>query len=146
MIYFAYGSNMDPEQMQSRCPGHRVLGAAKLLHYTLAFTRWSRAWNSGTADILPEQNRYVLGALYALTPDDLKRMDKIADYPNSYIRQDVTVQHGTVALPAMTYVAVRMGVFLPSKSYLERMIHGAKRLGFDPAYLADLQAIRTHPT
>jgi len=145
MIYFAYGSNMDAEQMQLRCPGYRLLGVARLANYTLAFTRWSRAWNSGTADILPEKGKSVVGALYDLTFDDLKRMDRIADYPNSYIRLDVVVESGGETFPAMTYVAVRTGVFLPSRPYLDKMIHGAERCQIDAAYLADLRALRTSP-
>ncbi len=145
MIYFAYGSNMDAEQMQSRCPDCRMIGTARLPNYTLAFTRWSRAWNSGTADIIPQRGESVWGVLYDLTPNDLKRMDKIADYPNSYIRQDVSVYHGGEALPALTYVAIRSGVFYPSKPYLEKMIQGAEALHLDAGYLAALKAIRTHP-
>jgi len=145
MIYFAYGSNMDAEQMQLRCPGYRLLGVARLVNYTLAFTRWSRAWNSGTADILPEKGKTVIGALYDLTFDDLKRMDRIADYPNSYLRLDVVVESGGETFPAMTYVAVRIGVFLPSRPYLDKMIHGAERCQIDATYIANLRALRTSP-
>ena len=30
MLYFAYGSNLDPEQMQFRCPGAKAVGLAGL--------------------------------------------------------------------------------------------------------------------
>lgn len=32
-LYFAYGSNMDPEQFGSRCPNSRTLGTATLASY-----------------------------------------------------------------------------------------------------------------
>ncbi|MFY9268738.1 MAG: gamma-glutamylcyclotransferase family protein [Candidatus Manganitrophaceae bacterium] len=148
MIYFAYGSNMDHEQMASRCPDFKVIGMGCLPHYTLAFTRWSRSWNSGTADILPEQGKEVWGILYDLTLEDLKRMDKFADYPHSYIRQDLPVvtAGGTHAspLPALTYVAIRQGVFLPSKGYLDRMVQGAEKNKLPGEYIHFLKSFQTH--
>ncbi len=144
MIYFAYGSNMDGEQMQSRTPGARVIGIGTLPHYALVFTRWSRSWNSATADILPEKGKQVCGVLYDLTPEDLKRMDKFADYPNSYVRQDVTVESDGEKLPALTYVAVRQGVFLPSKAYIGKMIQGAENHKISDRYIAVLRSIKTH--
>ncbi len=144
MIYFAYGSNMDHEQMQTRCPGHRVIGTVRLPNYALAFTRWSRSWNSGTADILPERGKEICGVLYDLTLDDLKRMDKFADYPNSYIRQDVFVEMDGETLPALTYVAIRQGVFLPSRAYLSKMIQGAEKNKVSERYLGFLKSLRTH--
>ncbi|MBI3805660.1 MAG: gamma-glutamylcyclotransferase [Nitrospirae bacterium] len=148
MIYFAYGSNMDHDQMQARCPGHKVIGVGRLSHYTLAFTRWSRSWNSGTADILPEQGKEICGVLFDLTLDDLKRMDKFADYPNSYVRQDVMVERPGAQqgerLPALTYVAIRQGAFLPSKAYLSKMIQGAEKNQLSAQYIQFLKSLRTH--
>lgn len=144
MIYFAYGSNMDHEQMQARCPGHRIIGVGRLPNYALVFTRWSRSWNSGTADILPEQGKEIYGVLFDLTLDDLKRMDKFADYPNSYVRQDLFVEAGGASLPALTYVAIRQGAFLPSKAYLGKMIQGAEKNIIPERYLGFLKSIRTH--
>lgn len=143
MIYFAYGSNMDAGQMRSRCPRASVIGVGKVSHYGLFFTRWSHSWDSATADILPERNKEVYGVLYDLPQEDLKRMDQFADYPRSYIRQDVGVDFQGAILPALTYVAMRQGVFLPSKTYLERMIVGAEGYHLPDHYIAFLRAIQT---
>lgn len=144
MIYFAYGSNMEPEQMQARCPKHQIIGIGKLANYTIAFTRWSRSWGSGTADILPEKGREVYGVLYDLNPDDLKRMDKFADFPHSYVRQDVTVECDGELLPALTYVAIRQGVFLPSQAYLKKMVQGAEVRKVPESYIEYLKSLKTH--
>ena len=144
MIYFAYGSNMDLEQMRGRCPGCQVIGMGQVTHYAMAFTRWSRSWKSGTADILPERGRTVYGVLYDLTFDDLKKMDKFADYPNSYIRQDVSVLCGDELLPALTYVARRQGVFFPSRSYIGKMVQGSVRHQLPEAYVTFLKTLKTH--
>ncbi len=144
MIYFAYGSNMNGEQMRSRCPGYQVRGVACLSHYMLAFTRWSRAWNSGTADILPQRGQQVFGVLYDLSVGDLARMDKLADYPHSYVRQDILLTCQGETVPAMTYVAIRTGVFLPSRAYLAKMLQGSEQQGLDAAYIAFLKSFKTH--
>ncbi len=144
MIYFAYGSNMDLDQMKIRCPGSSVIGIGQLTHYTMAFTRWSRSWKSGTADILPERGALVHGVLFNLTLEGLKKLDKFADYPNSYLRQDVTVSCGEELLPSMTYVACRQGVYLPSQSYLGKMVHGGMQNHLPEEYIDYLKSIQTH--
>jgi len=144
MIYFAYGSNMEISQMQTRCPGHTILGPACLSHYTLAFTRWSRSWNSGTADILPEKGKEVWGILYDMTFENLRRVDKFADYPTSYVRQDVMVKQDKEILPAFTYIAVRQGIFLPSKAYLAKMVLGGTESKIPEQYIEVLKTMETH--
>ncbi len=144
MLYFAYGSNMEPVQMESRCPGQRHRGIACLSGYTLVFTRWSRSWNSGTADILPEIGKEVWGVLHDLTLDNLRRMDKFADYPNSYVRQDILVQQEDKTFPVFTYVAIRQGIFSPSKNYINKMVLGATENKMPEHYIAFLKSIETH--
>lgn len=143
MIYFAYGSNMDLAQMKVRCPGSDIIGIGQLSNYTMSFTRWSRSWKSGTADILPERGGIVHGVLYNLTLDGLKKLDKFADYPNSYVRQDVLVALGEEFLPAMTYVARRQGVYSPSVSYMGKILHGALEHKLPQSYIAYLKSIKT---
>ena len=144
MIYFAYGSNMDLDQMKARCPSTQVIGVGCLAHYRMAFTRWSRSWKSGTADILPERSQSVYGVLYDLTLEDLKKMDAFADYPKSYVRQDVVVACDGASLPALTYVARRQGVYLPSRSYVGKMVRGGVFHHLPESYIAYLKAIKTH--
>src|SRR5436309_7522291 len=47
MLYFAYGSNLDPEQMSARCPSHRVIGLAELKEHRLVFPLFSPRWGGG---------------------------------------------------------------------------------------------------
>jgi len=50
MLYFAYGSNMDWNQIRGRCPSASFLGIAVLLDHRLAFSRYSTTRNCGVAD------------------------------------------------------------------------------------------------
>ena len=47
-LYFAYGANMDVEDMARRCPRSRPLGVARLMRHRLAITR--EGWLTATRD------------------------------------------------------------------------------------------------
>ena len=61
-LYFAYGSNIDLEQMARRCPAAQVVGPATLENYELAFR------GSGFATIVPKKGSDVHGLLWSITP------------------------------------------------------------------------------
>ncbi len=63
MLYFAYGSNLDWEKMKGIVPSSIFYGRAKLENYRLDFTRKSKNWNCGIADIV-EDNKDVWGVIY----------------------------------------------------------------------------------
>jgi hypothetical protein len=144
VLYFAYASNMEPSQIQARCPDHRFFSVAKAEHYAIAFTRWSRSWNSGTADILPARGKEVFGVLYEVSLDDVKRLDRFTASPQAYVRSDILVKAGKERFPAMTYVAVREGVFLPSRKYLDQIVKGAEVFKLPKKYIEHLRTIKTH--
>ncbi len=52
MLYFAYGSNMYREQMQTRCPSAEFVAKALLPDYELAFTHYSDTRKCWVADII----------------------------------------------------------------------------------------------
>ena len=54
--YFAYGSNMNLEQMKYRCPAAEVVENVRLENYRLAFR--GRAPGNGVATVLPEKGSY----------------------------------------------------------------------------------------
>src|SRR4030095_9407406 len=41
MLYFAYGSDLDPAEMKAMCPGHHVVGLALLADHRLGFPLYS---------------------------------------------------------------------------------------------------------
>jgi len=155
MIYFAYGSNMNPGQMADRCPGHRSLGAARLADHRLAFPRFSRTWGCASASIVPSHGNVVFGALYDVPEDDISVLHYQEGYdpdgPADGNRHDfraVTVRRlgaaGTEPVTAMTYVAVPDGTnALPSATYIETIVDGARYHNLPRAYIALLRAVST---
>ena len=51
-LYFAYGSNMNDEQMEFRCPDAEAVGTVCLEGYRLAFL--SNGTGRGVSNILPD--------------------------------------------------------------------------------------------
>ena len=82
--YFAYGSNLNFEQMAYRCPEATVVGAAKLDGYELAFRR-------GYLTILPKEGASVEGLIWSITDHDESQLDCYEGYPTFYDKETMTV-------------------------------------------------------
>ena len=83
IIYFAYGANLDVRGMELRCPGHRRIGRAVLKNYRLMF--------KGVADVEPASGHQVHGALYEITTEHLRTLDRFEGYPRFYTRKPLPV-------------------------------------------------------
>jgi hypothetical protein len=69
-LYFAYGANMDVDDMARRCPRSRPLGLARLMRHRLAIMR--EGWLTATRD---PQGR-VHGVLWDLALADVPALDR----------------------------------------------------------------------
>jgi gamma-glutamylcyclotransferase len=131
VYYFAYGSNISKKQMKERCPGSRPLSIVTLHHYKLIFVGWSRQWRGGVASIKPFRGEKVLGAIYEISEEDLRRLDKYQGYPDIYTRMKVAVTNDFGELiEAVTYVkAGRLEETQPSREYLSAIQQGYRDWG-----------------
>ena len=153
MIYFAYGSNMNPGQMAERCPQARTIGVARLVDYCLCFPRMSRARNCASAGIEPRPGNAVWGVLYDVPEADVPVLNYHEGYEpngpvelNRHILREVTVLRmgGSERVKAMTYFAVPDGTMTPpSAAYMAAIIDGALYHGLPKAYIAALELVRT---
>ena len=50
-VYFAYGSNLDPDVMRARCPAHRYLCRAILHDHVLVFRGRDPEWGGAVATV-----------------------------------------------------------------------------------------------
>jgi len=135
MLCFAYGSNLDWEQMKKRCPSARYCGVAVLPDHRLAFTRRSKTRNCGVADALPEKGSDVWGVVYEIAEQDVGLLDKSEGYRpgrenNAYVRGERHVfMDGDKESPlaVMIYFALpEKNPPLPSKEYKEQILKGAR--------------------
>jgi gamma-glutamylcyclotransferase (GGCT)/AIG2-like uncharacterized protein YtfP len=151
MFYFAYGSNMDWNQMRRRCPSARFIGVAVLPDHRLAFTRLSTTRGCGVADAVEHKRRRVWGAVFDIDEGDLHRLDDSEGYQpgrrtNSYWRRSRQVLlegDKTKPLTAAVYFAERQPhPPPPSKLYKALILRGAEHWKLPAAYIKTLSAIK----
>ncbi|MDQ6749816.1 MAG: gamma-glutamylcyclotransferase [Actinomycetota bacterium] len=146
--YFAYGSNMHPEEMSMRCGSARLLGSARLPDHRLGFTRRSvRNYpGSGVADLLPAPGDTVWGALYEVSEQDLGVLDHKEAAGQAYERVLVeVVGPGESRERALAYTVIDKAdpEVAPSPLYLTRLVEGARACGLPDRYISFLQSLGT---
>ncbi|MEK7331485.1 MAG: gamma-glutamylcyclotransferase family protein [Candidatus Eisenbacteria bacterium] len=154
MLYFAYGSNLDPDQMRTRCPESRVVGLAALPDHRLTFPLHSEGWGGGAAGASHAHGSTVWGVLYELSESDLASLDRYegwkgpGDHHNLYDRDLVTVvltraDDGSVPrrVRATTYFARTLNPTPPSRRYLDTILKGARHHRLPPEYIEWLESL-----
>ncbi|MFA5315925.1 MAG: gamma-glutamylcyclotransferase family protein [Dehalococcoidales bacterium] len=124
MYYFAYGSNLEKEQMKERCPDSKPLFSAILPNYQLFFCGWSRQWRGGKASIRKTTGTKVRGAVYEVSQNCLSRLDRLEGLDYHRIAVIVFDEDGD-AQEATTYMTKRpLEETKPGKDYLETILRG----------------------
>jgi len=147
--YFAYGSNLDPEQMARRCPSARVLGCATLADHRLVFPRPDDFWDdAGVAGIEPAAGERVEGVAYELSEQDLAVLDEYEGIDGGdYRRQRVHVTLAPLGehIELWTYYANpgQNGPLRPSRRYLDAILRGARHHGLPQYYVRMLEQTPT---
>ena len=161
MWYFAYGSNLNSRAVAEWCRhfGHRPPNMkagqpAVLDNYRLGFSIYSEYWGGGIADIVYDPGKYVSGALFDLTEQDLSVLDlkvgrKLENGKETgvYRRIDVTVAplgKGD-ALRALTYQGTNADRYHipPTQHYMDTLIQGAYTYGLSMMWISYLQSFST---
>jgi gamma-glutamylcyclotransferase len=142
VYYFAYGSNMNWEQMQRRCPSSRFICVARLRGYRFAIGRHSRLRKCGTANIFVEPEAQLWGIVYEISDQDLAILDGFED---GYQRKKVQVyamNDGLNPIEVFVYIAPREEqIPLANSEYKRLMLEGAKHWKLPAAYAAILEMI-----
>lgn len=144
-MYFAYGSNMNLEQMGFRCPDAEVVETVRLEGYRLAFC--GNDSNSGVATILPEEGSHVDGVLWQISEQDEKRLDYYEGWPRLYGKEPFQVKKTNGrSVEAMAYTMnapYKDSPALPSQSYLLGILYGCLQNHIDNRSVLDAVQ-RTH--
>jgi len=150
MLYFAYGSNLNWQQMQERCPSARFVGVALLPDYKLAFTRESVNRGCGVADAERERGRKIWGVIYEIADLDAGKLDISEGYrpgreTNSYWRRECLVLlDGDEQRPltACTYFGdPQPNPPLPNAEYKQLIVSGARHWLLPEEYICELETI-----
>ena len=125
-LYFAYGSNINQEQMAYRCPDAQVVGPVVLENYELLFRR------GGFATIAPCEGGRVHGLLWSITPGCERSLDRYEGYPRFYDKRMVTVRDSEGrSLSVMAYVMDERfrEPQLPTPTYYNGILDGYRQYG-----------------
>ena len=137
IYYFAYGSNMDMEQMRWRCPDAKRIDTAVLHGWKFALDE------VGYATVVPEAGASVPGLLWTLTDADEAELDTYEGVRyNCYEKVTLSVATKRAYEPtqALVYVSLRgANEGARVQGYLERIVHAAAHAGFGRSYLGMLK-------
>lgn len=139
-LYAAYGSNMDPEQMLTRCPHSPFAGTGWVPGWRLTFGAEDYGWEGALATIVEHPHSQVFVALYDISPADQVALDKweSADtglYRTGRIR--VSTLEGDAL--AWTYVIDGYEGGMPSARYLGLIAEAADAAGAPADYVSELR-------
>ena len=131
--YVAYGSNLNKEQMEIRCPGARPVGTANLAGYRLAF-KGSRT--GAYLTIEEDVDSLVPVAIWAVNARHEAALDRYEGYPRFYYKRDVVLAVNGQALKAFVYSMHEDRPHgIPSDWYVEICREGYRDFGLDEYYL-----------
>jgi len=124
-LYFAYGSNINLDQMAQRCPDAKPMGPVTLEGYELLFR------GGGFATISPCEGSQVQGLLWEITPKSEFSLDLYEGYPHFYKKQTVPVRDTQGReFQVMAYVMTgtrSITPCLPSKTYYAGIAEGLRQ-------------------
>ncbi len=150
MLYFAYGSNMDWNQMRERCPSSRFAGIAVLQDRKLAFTRKSVERGCGVADVVAEDGAHVWGVVYDIADLDVGKLDLSEGFrpgrdKNSYYRRECLVLLGGDEQRPVTVFAYfadpQPNPPLPNAAYKNLILTGGRYWHLPEEYIRELEKI-----
>ncbi len=142
-LYFAYGSNINLEQMAQRCPNAVPVMPVVLRGHALAFRG-----HGGVATVLPKAGSSVPGLLWDLTPECERALDRYEGYPSLYGKHSMVVADTktNTGYRVMVYVMTPKNAEIaadPSRWYFSGILQGYKQNGLDPRPLFEaLRATR----
>lgn len=136
MLYFGYGSNLNPAHWQEWCRRHGFddnlltpVGRGYLIDHHLVFPRRSYGWGGGVLGLTPLRGAVVEGMLFEVGVEQLKALDlKEGVHVGAYDRKSVKVQtEDGQLIEAVTYFACEdvPGTFVhPSARYIRTVAAG----------------------
>ena len=134
MLYFAYGSNMDADQMRERCSQARFVSRGCL-------PRWSFIINSrGYANVVPSEVETVHGVLWEVDAGDLLKLDVYEGTALGFYERRTFAElvGDNRRVEAEIYVSGDKSPGIPTPTYIGTVLKGAGCFGLPTPYLRDL--------
>ena len=137
--YIAYGSNLNIGQMAVRCPTAKVIGTAVIKDYELLF-KGSKTGSYLTIE--PREGSKVPVAVWEVTEEDEKELDRYEGYPTFYYKKEMTVDvtgtRGGRKGRKKVFVYIMhedRPLGIPSQYYVKVCLEGYREFDFDKELL-----------
>ena len=136
-FYFAYGSNMNQEQMAKRCPGSELGPHARL-------PGWRYFINGrGYAGVEEFPTDDALGCLWSLDDEHVAALDRYEGVKGNYYSKETLeveeLESGS-KVSALVYLSVNREYGIPTAHYQGIVVSGAREIGLPADYLAMLES------
>jgi hypothetical protein len=147
--YIAYGSNLNVQQMQMRCPYAKVVGTATLEGWELLF----KGSKTGSYLTIEEcEGGTVPVAVWEVAESDEAALDRYEGFPVFYYKKELRlrckgIRSGrTKTVTAFVYIMDETRPLgRPTDYYLRVCREGYEQFGFDPAILMQAVQRSTRP-
>jgi hypothetical protein len=156
MLYFAYGSNLNQEDLKEWCVRHckpilelRMRSVGLLRGRCLDFTACSKARHCGVADIVLDEKSAVYGVVFEVSSEEVEVVDEKAGIKGGQYKRNYVTVHlmpsGAVEEDVLTYEVVnkKLGRYKPSQEYLDVIIKGAQAYGLPLASTEKMKSFET---
>lgn len=157
MYYFAYGSNMDKDDLDRWCKEHGYgsikftdVIPSKLLGYRLVFNYFSSSRRAGAANIMESKGSVVYGLLIELDENNKEIIREKEGYRYHYyneIKVNIETLDGNTFSDVFTYKVFKEkesdSFQPPKKEYLELIKRAAEKYNFPDEYRKFLKDIKT---
>ena len=135
-LYFAYGSNMDRDQMRFRCPRAQFLKTVKLSGFKFQIS--ARHY----ATVVEDPSSEVYGVLWNLSEECEESLD-FYEGVSSGLYEKVYLDFSECNLQnVLIYIDRTVELGKPKAGYLEKIIEASEQLGFSGEYLRGLESFR----
>jgi len=144
--YFAFGSNMDKQQMEDRDVEFSDMQKGIMRDWKLVFNK--RKWKEdgvGFANIVPEFGSTVEGIIYKINENTIQTLDDQEGVPKAYHKKTMLVENSNKEfVDCIVYIANHSrtdNYIKPKKEYLDRLLKGKKFLSEN--YFSELKNTET---
>ena len=121
-LYVAYGSNLNLDQMASRCPSATIFSTGQLINWELLYRGIE---GNAHATIARKKGSSVPVLVWNIEPADEYRLDRYEGYPNYYFKQNVMVEIDGHKKKAMVYIMnLLRKAARPSSTYVNTIKQG----------------------
>jgi gamma-glutamylcyclotransferase (GGCT)/AIG2-like uncharacterized protein YtfP len=139
VLYAAYGSNLDPQQMAERCPHSPQQQTGWLIGWRITFG--GEGWDGALPTLVEDQGAQVFVALYDITESDESALDTWESADSGLyrkVRVRVATLEGETA--AWAYVLDDFEGGTPSARTLGILADAAEAAGAPADYVAELRS------